>query len=66
MKVLSKISRGYLMVVGILTIFAGMVLISTTVSDNAALTLGYKAVGLILVALGAFIGFNDKMKKNRK
>lgn len=66
MKVLSKLGRGYLMVVGILTIFAGIVLISTTVSDNTALTLGYKAVGLILVALGAFIGFNDKMKKNRK
>lgn len=66
MKVLSKLGRGYLMVLGILTIFAGMVLISTTVSDNTALTLGYKAVGLILVALGAFIGFNDKMKKNRK
>lgn len=66
MKVLSKLGRGYLMVLGILTIFAGMVLISTTVSDNTALTLGYKAVGLILVALGAFIGFNDKMKENRK
>lgn len=66
MKVLSKLGRGYLMVVGILTIFAGMVLISTTVSDNTALTLGYKAFGLILVALGAFIGFNDKMKKNQK
>lgn len=66
MKVLSKLGRGYLMVLGVLTIFAGMVLISTTVSDNTALTLGYKAVGLILVALGAFIGFNDKMKKNRK
>lgn len=66
MKVLSKLGRGYLMVLGILTILAGIVLISTTVSDNTALTLGYKAVGLILVALGAFIGFNDKMKKNRK
>ncbi|MFC4355050.1 hypothetical protein ACFO0S_08330 [Chryseomicrobium palamuruense] len=66
MKILSKLGRGYLMVLGILTILAGIVLISTTVSDNTALTLGYKAVGLILVALGAFIGFNDKMKKNRK
>lgn len=66
MKILSKLGRGYLMVIGILTILVGMVLISTTVEDNTALTLGYKAVGLALVALGAFIGFNDKMKKNRK